>query len=514
MNKFADLHSHCSLLSFNSGVKAKYNKNLDEIDQPDIKDMVNEEGMFPAKYSQADFGSLNDAGVKLVFASLYPVERNFFEPKGLLKIIKWLGLEKFVLNIDKKRIKEIEADKKHENYFKELNSEYELLKENQSTTMHPLCNTPYQIVSTYEHLSKLQSDSPDTIAVVLTIEGASAFGISDKSIVNTELKTKVLNNINTVKDWSSKDGKSSYCPLFVTFCHHFYNNLAGHSLSSPNVNIDQKKGINDGFTDFGKQVLKKLLSKNEGKRRILIDIKHMSIASRKEYYQFLEDNYKENEIPIIASHCAVNGHAGFSEACSDINISDKSKPKDIKKGPIAEYEKSQTLNPWSINLFDNEIIQIHKSKGLMGIIMDQRVLAGGLKVYEVKKKYTWSVPEPFDDNDWFGNKQFQFDWTELYFKQIVHIYNVLLNNATPAEECFNSICIGSDFDGMINAIDAVNTSTRFAILEQNLILHITKNKVNFKEALNKISPEEIVEKIMYKNVVDFYKYLFTNNILY
>ena len=67
-------------------------------------------------------------------------------------------------------------------------------------------------------------------------------------------------------------------PWFVTFSHHFYNELCGHARSLRKIIgklTNQEEGINTSFTPLGLEVLDILLDKNNG-RRILIDVKHMS----------------------------------------------------------------------------------------------------------------------------------------------------------------------------------------------------------------------------------------------
>jgi hypothetical protein len=64
-------------------------------------------------------------------------------------------------------------------------------------------------------------------------------------------------------------------PWFVTFSHHFYNELCGHARSLRSIIgkiTDQEDRINSDFTPLGLEVLDILLDKSDG-RRILIDIK-------------------------------------------------------------------------------------------------------------------------------------------------------------------------------------------------------------------------------------------------
>lgn len=498
MKRFADIHSHCTLLAFNSGTDGNYNRKLDESEPPTLNDMVWEESMSIIRYSQADFKSLQDGNVKLVFAALYPIERNFLEPVRALKILDKLNLERIAIQFDKKRIRQLEETDSRKYYFKDLCNEFNMLHDNQVINL--LNNTPYKIISSYADLQELETSSPETIAVVITVEGANAFGISDKE---ENVKTQLLSNINTVKKWKNRKYNDKPCsPLFVTFCHHFYNNLAGHCISIPKVSYNQRKGVNTKLSDFGKEIIRLLLSKTEG-RRILIDIKHMSIKARQDYYYMLDTEYNKDNIPIVMSHGAVNGLAKFENHDEDVEISEDTEVKGLKKLAINKYKEYEGFNKWSINLFDDEIERIHKSGGLMGLILDQRVLAGGKKVQKVMKKYPWINTPDESYNDWQGNTKFETDWITLFYDQVEYIYQLLVSKGISPENCFNSICIGSDFDGMINAIDPVNTSKNFPILEKNLTEFFTKNHDIYIQS--GLDATQIVNKIMYSNVKDFLK---------
>lgn len=82
-------------------------------------------------------------------------------------------------------------------------------------------------------------------------------------------------------------------------------------------------------------------------------------------------------------------------------------------------------------------------------------------------------------------------------------------------DCWSCITIGSDFDGNINPINNFRTAKKFANLETTLkkklksafkkdIIFETdsgKKSVNLKPLRR--SPEDIVERIMYRNAMDF-----------
>ncbi|MFN2396624.1 MAG: hypothetical protein ABR597_13160, partial [Bacteroidales bacterium] len=86
---------------------------------------------------------------------------------------------------------------------------------------------------------------------------------------------------------------------FITLCHHFVNLLAGHAKSfasgtsiMPGMDdlLDQRSGKNEGFSKLGRDVMELLLSKSNG-RRVLTDVKHMSVNARTEFFKMLDKKY-------------------------------------------------------------------------------------------------------------------------------------------------------------------------------------------------------------------------------
>ena len=140
----------------------------------------------------------------------------------------------------------------------------------------------------------LETPTRKIISVVLTVEGGHAFNSGLTMKENTAKPLQVLDKIRRVKDWKHR-------PLFVTFAHHFYNELCGHARSI-NISLlkeNQNRGINTGITDLGMDAIKLLLDNKDG-NRIPLDIKHMSTVSRKAYYRLLDTEYSNEDIPVIA----------------------------------------------------------------------------------------------------------------------------------------------------------------------------------------------------------------------
>ena len=128
---------------------------------------------------------------------------------------------------------------------------------------------------------------------------------------------------------------------------------------------DQSKGILTGFTDLGKKVLREALDNTNGKR-IYIDIKHMSPQSRKEYFHILETEYKNENIPVIVSHGAVNGLKSMDDPT-----------------PGNDHLSSICLTE-GINFYDNEILMVAKTQGIFALQTDERRLACEAYIKDIK----------------------------------------------------------------------------------------------------------------------------------
>ena len=113
----------------------------------------------------------------------------------------------------------------HTDYFSDLCMEYDFLKQKSSVDINidgELSN--YILVkNAQEIVNALNDKSKYSIAIVNTIEGMHSFGSGlhyDLPISPNEY----LSNVITAKKWENH-------PLFVSYAHHFYNQLCGHCES-------------------------------------------------------------------------------------------------------------------------------------------------------------------------------------------------------------------------------------------------------------------------------------------
>lgn len=469
--QFADLHCHPTLKTFGqsfSSSRGIENKKASVWynNPPCFFTKHLQKALGITKFSQTDFTTMAKANVKIAFVSLYPFEKGFFDSPQLNNKIVAL-LSSFITSIGFNRARNIQE---HTDYFKDLLTEYEFLIQSVKTKTINRRHYSFDVINSLKDIEDNFKMSK-TISVIPTIEGAHVFNTGLSEYGRTIDEEEVLNNIKRIK-------QLSYPPLFMTFAHNFNNDLCGHAPSlEPLGNlVDQSKNLNSGFTPLGLKVLKAMLSKNQG-NTILIDIKHMSLKSRREYYEILTKEYN-NSIPIIVSHGAVVGTDYFGKNTTTLN---------------PDYFANE-----SINFYDEELIIIAKSKGLFAIQFDAKRLA---PIHMIKKSL-------FKNNK-RTNLKFS---TLIIWRQLQHIAEVLDAYGLDA---WGICCIGSDFDGTINPLEEIWTAADFNAMANELLIYVENylagvNSLSQQKNKN-ISAMEVVVNFTISNAENFTKSYYSKN---
>ena len=234
---------------------------------------------------------------KIIFLSLYPFEKGFFlSPPISPKLGALLG--DWAIEIGYRRIRHLQA---HKNYFDDLQNEYRFVLN--SRRQQDINDKTYgwQLTANWNEVETVLQQE-DTMAVIISIEGAHVFncGLGDFGVETNE--EEILSNIEKVKSWQ-------YAPLFIGLGHDFNNDLCGHARSLQRLGklVDQSKNLEAGLSELGIKVIHALLDDTNG-RSIYIDLKHMSLLSRKEYLQLLKTDYAHHRIPLLVSHGAVTAY--------------------------------------------------------------------------------------------------------------------------------------------------------------------------------------------------------------
>jgi hypothetical protein len=424
-----------------------------------------------AKYSQSNLTAAKAGNSRVVSISLYPIEKEFLTKSADQKILGLPLFKNIVTGISSARIKYIQGP--NYRYFDDTVAQYEYLKT--SAELSIPSGQKLILAGSYSEIEAALKAHPDAIIGFLSIEGANVF-YPTKEIRKEDIN-QVLANIETVKNWE-------HPPLMISPAHHFYNGFVSHEASLVKMvrclgNIDQSKGCNEelsaipGFqyyTKEGLQVIDKLLDSSSGKR-ILIDLKHTDYRGRKEYYEFIEENYN-NEVPVVFSHAA-----------------------------IGVETPEEWFNTWTINLNHDDIRAVWRTKGLIGLELDQRLLG-----FDRYVKYCRKNNIKVRKTDSAFNAALVWNAARFIAQQCAHFFRE--EAEPPGTNAWRCISLGSDFDGLINPINGFPTLRYYQRLRAELIKYATGFLNEPKDLLHQYSPdnaEELVDGLMRTNGMEFLK---------
>ncbi len=604
MPNLFDFHTHTTLKPYHNKDQNGDFPNPDHWDEPAFETMTEQvynrvvDSLVPQIIlrAQSYLQAYHCGNGRCICISLYPLEYGFVKTRNYLRISQ--GLISFLINVfnnDSLKIKlklrkvlaavvgihhekvKILYDRGY-NYYHDLVGETDNLlrqipREYEGQLIVPVVVKDYQQI--------LNLDLSTHLVFILSIEGVHSF------ISTTHLPKKVnvrnlhqrryrkyLPQIYQQTVQNILDFKSKYPLFLITFAHHFYNLFCGHARSIPGLLFNQRaKYFRQGITSQGYQLLDVLLDRQleNGQRlpRVLIDTKHMSVQSRIDYHRFIgKKRNAGDDIPIIQTHTAVSGRK--SMYVHDLSTGFVEDP--IEGEVMAE--NADTLVTIALNLFDDEIIDILRTGGLIGIMLDEKRILGKrfptftpqsqytltnkqgksksylikspssykeakkrLGKYLFRQKYNSLHREDSQDPDIQDTRlkirartQDNIDQIRnalkpmlcsLFLNQLFHIARVYQDHAAlddagnviveKAGKVWSHICIGSDFDGVINPLDAYPDASYLQEFVNDLSRfwqsHLQVSE--FNQYLFGFTPAEIVEKIAWSNAMGFLKKYFS-----
>ena len=468
--------------------------------------------------TQSNFDNLHDGKVRVIIASLTPVERAFLvcnlKPDSFINDnLKSLVSESQAPWEDTLRSKVVNAltgfdiddidfaKKSMQNYFHDgLVPEY-----NYITKFHNEQNQAqdYRVkfVKNYQAIEDAINADDTTICIILSIEGAHtlssqvpnmAFLRRDQLRNHTDdpddftTLIEYVNNIETMKKWD-------FVPLFISLNHHCWNGLGGQAQSLIKLIgtiVSQTEGLNEGLKGLGEEVIDLLLKTTNGPR-ILIDIKHMSPRCRKDFYALIKTKYwsKNDKFPLICSHTGVVSKRRTLDAL-------------IAQDDVAELLNSTNyLHENSINLCEEDILIIAETNGLIGIQLDEKRVAGN-KIIEVIKK-----------NKQLGSDDLRKQYVKVLFANLFEVVKTV-----GTSKGWDLLSIGSDYDGLINHLDFYPTAGEMPVLKNDMLAflndpeEISQPGFNYtvplpeiKRLMFDLTADDIIEKIFAGNAMTFLK---------
>jgi microsomal dipeptidase-like Zn-dependent dipeptidase len=374
----------------------------------------------------------------------------------------------------------------------------------------------------YHLLTKISDYNPRKLNIILTIEGGH----------NLQTQTSGNNAGIDVVDNLRRLKLSGRRYFFMSMAHLEQNLLCTHAYNIKIVTNDKFKPTvpeneNGGLTTLGRDVITEALKSQP--YRMLIDIKHMSLKARQQYYDMLRQNYRSENIPIIMSHGGVTGVSWNNRLVATFPEVDHEWIK------VQHYKcpglPGTKFYPRSINLYDEEIIKILDSKGVIGLNFDEKILGvkqiGQAHPVEYFSKDDCScsdfivsstgydgLQEPAERPSTFETRmdslkemliiylnelydhpgqyraveirqrlnEIRQDYMQLltemaqegrpeliFNNAIKHLCNNILHIVKiGGQNAWKHICIGSDFDGMINPINVCRNAKKYDNLSNAL----------------------------------------------
>ncbi|MBX7180921.1 MAG: dipeptidase [Bacteroidia bacterium] len=498
----ADIHAHITLKPYNRS----YGESLKTVDlwneltveAPKVYRFPQLIGVYDRvpTLSCSNFNNLAKGNVRLVFASVCPIQREFTQGRFLSKMImwnkhRWEETMAFFSGANLEKIRDLKND--HVNYFQETLNELHLIS-HLADSLSPDKRFHFDIAQSREDIRQSIENDPGSISVLLNIEGGHSLGTGLPSTIEMEecdpegLVKMVQENVATLKQ--------SYPVFSIGLANHFWNQLCGQTRTNNgfmSTFFDERMGQNDGITPLGYVAIQELLSNRNG-NSILIDIKHMSLQSRLDYYNLLATKYNYN-VPILYSHGGVNGIS-----CSDVEFKTTKKGNEEFMKDKDKDNKKAYLHQWSFNLYDDEIVLIYKTHGLIGIMLEDTRLGGREAISSIRKTV-------------IGTQQQKDEYIKLFLANAFHIVKTVGEKAA-----WDIIALGSDFDGAINPMNTYQDASRLSefrvdmeqffkrVKNNSLVLNSGNYLFSNEEIIALMydySPEELTEKIMGTNAYRF-----------
>lgn len=553
---FFDLHVHATFKKYltlfeeNFPTSRTIEDLVGKIDTKNpITDVLDDEILHILE-SQSSIEQIKNGRMTIGVAGIAAVEKLFTEKEGLFG--KILNSRFFTNPLDQKYMNQVRKGgiSYYQLFIKEIDL-YRKLNEAQKITL-------------LSRLNKTDLDNATGIHIALSMEGGHAL-----------IRTKVgnLNQIDVMKcnndeDTFYKDFKDNpilnpaeslrhlqqalwnekmdLFSLTLTHLSHIPEHfLATHAYGMKMLKNEACYPDGNGISEKGFQVIDmaynlkvKVGDEQNGmsyQAPVLIDIKHMGLKSRLDFYQYRKE--KGYTLPILASHMGVTGYsiAEWKNSIEEAYILKEPVPnvgitiKRKKAGNWGIINQAFTYNAWSINMMDEDIEEVINSKGLIGIILDVRILG-------------WQdIISKGDKEEFLSVSDFRFFFPDLYHRisgekdQIESFIAPTKEERHPLALCFNilhvasvgylrtnvnpwqHICMGSDFDGLINPIKNCREASDFPALEENLLRWLPVAEVAYRNenggpsllpkdkngSVDYVGLKKLVRDILFNNGKDF-----------
>lgn len=429
------------------------------------------------------------------------------------------------------------------NHFKGLRNEFEFVMK------QPQLKPKNKKALPLNFISSNQDILPGHINILFNVEGAHSFTKDLKPGNYLENLHQMLND-DSWKVPVGKNGRMEPLPLqYINMTHFEQNPFCNHAFAMKKMMGFEIK--RSEFTPKGKGLTKdgeKLIDLcYSNSRPVQICIKHMSLLARKQLYALRKQ--RASSPPLMASHMGFTGFSSdkipdYLEMAQHVTCQRKDNGTVEQMKYVDFFYKLKDcvgvggtlFNPWSINLYDDDILEVINSNGLIGLNLDKRILG----VPNIKKKQypeKWSTAEIKELKKGWGNnfnmqkitgikcfdeKIVETEKDDLRLKpdglknhewHLRHLASHVLHAMSLHRDAWRHLALGSDYDGLIDPIkkypkfnDLYNLRETLPPVLYTLSREMTLVRNSFSQRyakdlkLSKSECTKIVDAMLYDNV--------------
>jgi hypothetical protein len=525
---FADLHVHSSTKPFNSRNSVNKYNIWESIDHscgsnaaersPEI---INGVVASMQKQSQSDLKQLARSNTRVVCVTISPLEHQFMNNSAYLNDKNKKATISCLTGVSPNQIF---LQRREIDYFQEVLDNIEFIKKGENKPYYINGDAyTYMLLRTPADLDTVLNN-PYKIGIVLNIEGGHALGhslytnlkitnVKDPQTKENEYERLLIDNILKLKGLkpiydSRDDSLDIYLDvpiMYIGLAKTFPNGLGGTAQSLTQIQetyFSTPEEIGAPMTSVGSSVVAGLFSSGDGGRPIYIDIKHMSPQFREKYYREVSSslatggNTKITNISIIASHVGISG----------LPFTSGQDGSALYNRPDSDPNKNNNsfLSDWQQSLSKEDLKNIYDLKGLIGISLDKNTIGGTVGLKSIQ-------------NTQEGTVQRRQACLDLFLANVFKAIRVMSDEEKEDSlkyKVWNLICVGSDFDAMMNPLDVYASARnmpdlhsdiqRFLEDPQPIVPRVTGLEVpEIRRLMFGLKPAEIANKICSTNMVDF-----------
>jgi microsomal dipeptidase-like Zn-dependent dipeptidase len=453
--------------------------------------------------SQASLSQLAEAGLNLVAIVLFPPEQNLMRDP----LIQRIAAQEQTHYIDPERVEAIASG---DIYYQMLLQELSLLQ----TNMQQAGKTLKFIRSMNEY----DEHDHHTIHAVLNVEGPHAFYGIRSGKTAEEISTTFYANFDAFTQAHRIVAMNIAHLEDNDFCNHAF----GIQVFKPRPFFPKKNGI----TQEGIDLVLRMKEEN-----ILVDVKHTSLFARKQLFGL---HLHSETWAIVCTHAGLTGIP--SAARGQYFLSARS----ISEGylrvrhlkPVG-YLQGTSFNASSINLYDDDVAEIVRSGGMIGLSMDQRIMGVSdewmMSPDFLHDFYDEEIISPGEKEFFRGVSRTPVDSLNVlnrddirledrqhaptfharhFMNQVFHLFQIAGNYGIDANQMARHICIGSDFDGLINPLKCCRNVVDLQGFKDFLLANFVAWEEEFVQAggpsVSAIMPAGVLlDHIFYQNGVNY-----------